>query len=153
MTVLAPERKAAFHAARTESLVNHPVRSYSFSVDQGHSGWILTARHIPGSPDLSGFACAYEGTIWIDVPTGKILRVESSAKNLPGQSPLEGVRSQTDYDFVDIDGTQYVLPIHTEIDSCERRTGVCFRNESTFHGYRKFQVDSQITLSPPPGIQ
>jgi len=148
VTVLAPERNATFKAGRTESVRNRQAKRYSFSVDQRHSAWILTTKNIPGSSDLSGFACAYQGTIWIDVVTGKILRIEMSAKDLPIRSPLLGALSQTDYDFVDIDGTQYVLPTRTETISCERRTGVCFRNESEFHGYKKFQVNSEMTFDP-----
>ena len=148
MTVLAPARDARFKAGRTETLRNRQVKRYSFSVDQRHSAWVLTAKNIPGSSDLPAFACAYQGTIWIDVSTGKILQVEMSAKDLPIRGPLLGVHSQTDYDFVDIDGMQYVLPTRTEAISCERRTGVCFRNESGFHGYKKFQVNSQMTFGP-----
>jgi hypothetical protein len=146
MAVLAPARNATFKTGRAESLRNRQVKRYSFSVDQRHSAWVLTTKNIPGSNDVSGFACAYQGTIWIDVATGKTLQVEMSAKDLPIRSPLLGVHSQTDYDFVDIEGTQYVLPTRSEAISCERRTGVCFRNESEFHGYKKFQVKSQMTF-------
>jgi hypothetical protein len=107
---------------------------------------ILDAKNIPGSKDLSAFACAYEGTIRIAVETGKILQVEMAVKDLPLRSPLLGVQSETDYDFVGIDGKQYVLPTRTEAISCERRTRVCFRNESLFQGYKKFQVNSQMTF-------
>lgn len=146
MTVLAPERNAKFKAERTESLRKRQVKRYRFSVDQKHSNWVLNAKNIPGSHDLPAFACAYEGAIWMDIQTAKILRVQMAAKDLPLGGPLDGVSSQTDYDFTDIDGTQYVLPAHTEAVSCEKRTGVCFRNSSDFHGYKKFQVNSQMVF-------
>lgn len=146
MAALAPERHAKLKAGRSESLRNRQVKRYSFAVNRRNSNWILSAKNIPGSRDLPASACGYEGAIWIDLATGKILRVQMSTKDIPLESPLTGVISQTDYDFTDIDGTQYVLPAHAESTSCEKRTGLCFRNVSEFRGYRKFSVNSDLTF-------
>jgi len=39
---------------------------------------------------------------------------------VPGQDALD----KMDYDFVDIEGTQYVLPMHAEVHSCWKRAGL-----------------------------
>jgi hypothetical protein len=144
--VLAPERNARFDAGHAESIRKRKVRRYKFSVDQKHSAWVLNAKNIPGSSDFPAFVCAYEGAIWVDLETAKILRVQMAAKDLPVGWPLDNINSQTDYDFIDIDGTPYVLPVNSESLSCETRAGVCFRNESAFHGYKKFQVNSEMVF-------
>lgn len=146
MAVFAPERHTKLKAGRSESLRNRQVKRYSFTVDRRHSNWILSAKNIPGYRDVSSFACGYEGSIWIDVEMGKTLRVQMFSTDMPIGSPLKGVISQTDYDFADIDGTQYVLPTHAETTSCEARRGLCFRNVSEFHGYKKFSVNSDLTF-------
>jgi len=49
-----------------------------------------------------------------------------------------------DYDWVDIAGTRYLLPVRSENLACFRGTLTCTKNEIEFKNYRKFEVESQV---------
>jgi hypothetical protein len=93
----------------------------------------------------------YTGSIWIDKENFRVLRIELSARNLPGGFPMDQVESAVDYDYVSIGEDKYLLPIHSEALSCGRGTSGrgasgCTRNVIEFRNYRKFTADTSITF-------
>ena len=63
---------------------------------------------------------------------------------MPKEFELDTVECAVDYDFVTIGDNRFLLPVHSEILSCERRNGYCSRNVIDFRDYRKFTADSSI---------
>jgi hypothetical protein len=145
--VLPPERAARFTNLRVDSVRNRAAYRYSFAVDKSHSSWDLTASNIPGASDVTGFSSAYTGTVWIDRDTGQTLRVQTATKDLPAGFSLEAVTAVTDFDFVKIGDTQYVLPVSSETVSCQRTTGVCLKNATVFKSYDRFDTSTSITFN------
>jgi hypothetical protein len=90
----------------------------------------------------------FTGSIWIDKESYRVLRIELSAHSFPAAFPLDTVESATDYDFVLIGASKYLLPVHSEALSCVRGTGDCSRNVIDFRNYRKFSADTSITFEP-----
>ena len=49
-----------------------------------------------------------------------------------------------DYDFADVGGQQFLLPLRSDVRS--REVGYVSWNEVSFSGYRKFAADATITF-------
>lgn len=84
------------------------------------------------------------GFIEVDQATNRVLRIYAVAQDLPPDFPVTNVTTLLDYDFVDISGQQYLLPLHALV-----RMGthwVQTRNEVSFEAYRKFGSDTTITF-------
>jgi hypothetical protein len=139
--VMSPITNADFHPARQTTIVNRPAWRYDFSVAQANSHWHITADDQTTQP-------SYTGSIWIDKENYRALRIELSARNLPGGFPLDQVESSIDYDYVLIADRKYLLPTHSEALSCARGGVDCSRNVTEFRDYRKFTADTSITFEP-----
>jgi hypothetical protein len=111
---------------------------YDYSVRQPRSHWHI----IP--PNGKGYAPAYTGAIWIDKETRRVVRIEQRTEAMPPDFPYSKAESTLDYDFVRIEGKQYLLPVHSENLSCHRGSVDCTRNDIEFRNYRKFTADSNV---------
>jgi len=138
-----PFTAAKFHFRRDSRAGSVMAKLYDFEVDREHSHWDIHA----GS---QSYMPAYTGSIWIDPQTARVLRIEMEAKGLPSDFPLDHVESATDYQNVRLgDLKQYLLPVHSEILSCQRGTNNCSRNVIDFRNYHKYTGESTITFGGP----
>jgi hypothetical protein len=96
------------------------------------------------SPDGRNVNPAYEGAIWVDRDTRRILRIEQRTTSLPMDYPISKVELALNYGFAKIDGKSYLLPAGSENLGCSRGSGACTRNVIDFRDYRKFTADSNI---------
>jgi hypothetical protein len=140
--VMSPLTDTDFHGKRLTSIANRSAWRYDFSVTQANSHWHLSSDGASAQP-------AFTGAIWLDQETGRALRIELSARNLPSSFPLDQVESSVDYDFVTIAGARYLLPSHSEALSCSSGGRNCSRNVTEFRDYRKFTADSTIKFDQP----
>jgi len=145
-TVLAPERSASFTHKRSEKIGDRATWRYEFAIDPAHSVWHLAADRLPGQPAPQTMTPAYGGAIWIDSETGQVLRIQMSARGLPEWFALRSVQSDTEYGFVHIGQSDYVLPTHSVSVTCARNGVVCLKNETTFRDYDKFTANSSVTF-------
>ena len=137
--VLSPATDARFFNKRSSTIVNRSATRFDFTVEQENSHWHVYASSQSYQP-------SYSGAIWIDKETSRVLRIEMSAKSMPGDFPLDTVESATDYDFVLISEGKFLLPVHSESLSCTRGSGQCSRNVIDFRNYRKFGADTSISF-------
>ena len=91
-------------------------------------------------------APAYQGAVWIDKDTGRVLRIEMQTLDLPQDFPMESVDSAVDYSFPNIGGESVILASHAETMGCQRDSKFCSRNVIDFRNYRKYTSESQITF-------
>ncbi len=141
--ILNPEHRAVFKDHQLDTAGSRPAWRYRFEIDRKHSGWDMAGDI---GPHLRmSIAPAYAGAIWIDRETGKVLRIEKSARGVPSRFPLRRIESSTDYSLVTIGGQNYMLPTGTETITCTRRDVTCFKNETVFENYRKFDASAHIT--------
>jgi hypothetical protein len=84
------------------------------------------------------------GLVFIDRDTKMVSRIHLECEGIPADFPIRSVTLDQDYDFADIGGQQYMLPLHSDVRSSEGH----YRswNEVTFGGYRKFGADASITF-------
>jgi hypothetical protein len=129
-----------FRPGVTATIANRKARTYRFSVKQEYSAWNLVSAGESYRP-------AFRGTVWIDVETGHVLRLEQQARGLPAQFPIDTAEIATDWEFVKLGGSEYVLPVHAESLICQRGSS-CYRNTIDFRNYRRFGSESNITFTP-----
>lgn len=93
----------------------------------------------------------YHGEIAIDAVTHMVLRIEQTI-DVPEQFPLEYSRSVGEYDFVDVGGKQYLLPVRWESWSADlpgnRRVEdqKRYHNVIAFQDYRKYEAESKVSF-------
>jgi Trypsin-like peptidase domain len=141
VNVFSPSTAAEFHFRRDGWTSGIDAKVYDFSVKRENSIWDLRF-------DSQVYAPAYEGSAWIDPKTGRVLRLEIEARNLPVDLPTDHVESATDYQYVRLGDAQELLPVHAEFLTCRRGTDNCSRNTIDFRGYRKFASEPSASAAP-----
>jgi len=86
------------------------------------------------------------GTIWIDKGTSRVVRIEQDARKIPPLFPFDTIETTADYDYVRLETQSFLLPVESEVLSCQRGTGICSRNKIEFRNYRKFGSESDISF-------
>jgi hypothetical protein len=140
LAVLSPGSGAQFVAKGRDLIRNRRALRYTFAVDRVHSVWSLPAEA------EARFSPAFDGTLWIDESSGQVLRITMSARGLADNYPSDTIESTIDYDLVKIADARYVLPVRSELLTCQRHGNLCFRNVSLFRDYKKFEADSSLTF-------
>ena len=138
--ILSPYTAANFRRTAEESVAGRKAYVYNYTVLQENSNWDIVA------PSGAKAAPAYNGSIWIDQETFHVLRIYERTDSLPKNFPFDKAESTLEYGFVRIDGSNYVLPTHAEILTCQAGSSACTKNEINFQNYRKFAADSKITF-------
>jgi hypothetical protein len=140
ISLFAPATRTEFHFNRTARIANINASVYSYRVAKEYSSWTVDA-------ETKTYRPGYEGSVWIDPSSFKVLRIEMAAVDLPSDFPLAKVESATDYDYILLGGTQrYLLPVHAEMLSCQRNSTICSRNVIEFRNYHKYTSESTVTF-------
>jgi hypothetical protein len=137
LALFSPSSAAHFQGGGATSLSGVSAQVYDFQVRAENSHWML---HI----DDQTLQPAYEGSVWIDPKTARVLRIEMQADNLPSNFPMDTVESAVDYSYVSIAGASVLLPVHAESLGCPRGPGDCSHNIIDFRNYHEFHVDVKI---------
>ncbi len=132
--------EAEFEWERWGKLRGRICHVYRFHVRQPKSKW-----HISWQRQLEAVP-GYRGLLYIDRDVPMVLRVTMEAVDLPPSFPIQEARTMLDYDFVDIAGNEYLLPLRSEMRMREGRLLV--RNQVEFRSYRKFGAEAIITFDP-----
>ncbi|MGA2195833.1 MAG: hypothetical protein ABSH40_11230 [Bryobacteraceae bacterium] len=131
--------QAVFHWEGWKTVRNRPAAVYSYQVEKAHSLYMLTF-------DPGGYqhrqVVAYHGVVEVDWESGGVLRLVYEAGGIPKDFPMQYARTTVDYDFAEVAGRRYLLPVksETETGSVVLRA----RNIVKFEEYRKFSADSTI---------
>ena len=120
------------------------VMAFHYSVAQVNSQWGIeyqkTQHIVP----------AYSGRIFLDKDTHVVLRATLNADDIPPTFPVKMATTILDYDYTDLSGHQFLLPIKSETQMSA--DGVLTRNDTEFRLYRKYSAESGITydITDPP---
>lgn len=109
---------------------------YDFSVPQPRSHWTIRYG--------TAIRPAFQGSVWIDPESARVLRIEMSSRRLPSTYEIDSVEMTVDYGWVSLSGKSFLLPVRSENLACVRGTFNCMKNEIEFRNYRKFEVESQV---------
>ena len=133
--IFEPESSAEFHWERWGTLRGHLSHVYSYRIDRAHSKETIDYNRqqqvTPG----------YHGLIFAQKGSNVILRV-TVEPDIPESFPIQEVRETIDYNYADISGQQFILPVSAEV--IMRSDRVANRNEIEFRAYRKYSADTSI---------
>jgi len=129
---------ASFKRRGNDKLGSRASLVFDFSVEQPNSHWEMV------SPDGRRYNPPFEGSVWIDQESRRVLRIEQRTTSMPNDFPSSKAELTLDFAFVKIDQKSYLMPAAAESLGCMRGSGACTRNVIEFKNYRKFTADSAI---------
>ena len=92
----------------------------------------------------------YHGLIYVDKDTHQVLRIALEADNIPPSFPVQEARETLDYDYVEISGQPFMLPLKAVVRM--RHDKYLTKNEIEFRLYRKFETGSTIKFDTPDAL-
>ncbi|HEX3747094.1 MAG TPA: hypothetical protein VHW09_24325 [Bryobacteraceae bacterium] len=125
-------------------LRSRPTHVYTFAIAAANSDYQVTAG---GMGDEDRVNVGQHGYVYIDDASKMVVRLTTVADQFPAGFDVRKVIQSLDYDFTDVGGTSYLLPLHSETILWAhpyRR-----RNETDFLQYRKFSADTTVTYDGP----
>jgi len=140
--IFDPETGTRFVRGSPDQIRGRRTVKFAFTVPRERSRFRVMA------PSELYYA-AYRGTLWIDVETDRVMRLEEQASGLPEAFPFDTVEMAIDYDFIRLETRTFLLPTESQALDCVRSTRVCMRNETSFRNYVKYQAESGIVFEPP----
>jgi hypothetical protein len=141
--VFAHRSEAEFAWDHGTTLRKRRAQVYTFRVTAARSHYRMSAV---GRGEQYTSAVGQHGLVYVDNATNRTVRIIAEADSIPADFPVHSATTTLDYDFVDIAGRQFLLPLRAEarMSTVDRQT----RNEVEFHSYRKFGADTSITYEP-----
>lgn len=136
--IFEPSTEAEFEWERWAKLRGKICHVYSFRVRQSRSKW-----HVSWQRQLE-IVPGYRGLVYVDRDVPMVLRVTMEAENMPASFPIQEAKSMLDYDFTDIAGSSFLLPLRSEMRM--RESKVLVKNQTEFRSYRKFGAEATITF-------
>lgn len=115
----------------------------SFRVTPEHSTYHLAYGFV-GQGGRDSTIVGQDGFVYIDRETHRVLRIWSEANSIPWDFPVRESSTVLDYDFADISGKRYLVPLRADvrIGATEMHT----RNVLEFQNYQKFGADATISF-------
>jgi hypothetical protein len=155
--IFDPESVALFQSEPPERIRRRSVTVYSYAVPRARSRYKLQY----GAEET---ITAYHGRLYVDAASGRVLRL-TMAVDPPEAFPIQETATILDYDYRDVGGTQYLLPVHAEVRTTERmreRRGdlagrritrpsnvpMRYHNIVEFRDYHKYAIESKIGFDP-----
>ena len=137
LILFSSDTNARFRSGGASSISGISAQVYHFEVSKGNSRWTV---HV----ESQTLVPAYEGSVWVDPRTARVLRIEMQARDIPPDFPMDTIESAVDYSNVWIGGKSFLLPVHAESLGCPRGAGDCSHNIIDFRNYHEFRVDVKI---------
>jgi len=141
--IFDPETATEFDWDHWATLRGKRMYVFSFKVPESRSKYTIYAEEAHRT-----VTSGYHGLIYADRDTKMVMRFKMECDTIPSDFPVKEVKLDVNYDFTDIAGHQYVLPLKTELRS--RDTHDMIWNEAEFHLYRKFGAETSITFDSDP---
>lgn len=141
-----PESKTEFKVLTTDVIRNQPalVYDYEILVENNRNGGV-GFKTPNGQKDFTftTVPAGEKGRVWIDRKDGRVLRIEFKATDIPPDFQVRAFESSVDYDWVEIAGEKYLLPVLSDNKFTSRNNGQLFqdRNLIRFKNYQRYGTD------------
>jgi len=143
--LFTPVTGAKFSWARHSLLRGRPVYVFNFQVSRAGSRWRLSYSAGPEGSRSQEIVTAYAGLVYVDKETERTLRVAMQAEAIPSTFPIQKASTRLDYDFIDISGVEFLLPLKAQVRMRAGREMT--RNDVEFRLYRKFSAEATISFT------
>ncbi len=145
------ETDAEFRWARHSLLRGRPVFVFHIRVPLRRSNWTLESSGGPPSDSARRIRAGYTGLVYIGKDSGRVLRILMEAEDIPTSFPISEARSRLDFDFIDISGQDFLLPLKAQ--AFLRSGRLLTRNDLEFRLYRKFTAEATISFEEIEGLE
>lgn len=129
---------ARFTWARHSLLRGKGVYVFNVHVPQRRSRWRLSYEK------SNEIIAGYTGLVYVDKESERVLRIDVKATEIPSDFPLQDATTKLDYDYIDISGQTFLLPLKGRVGMRDGR--VLSRNDVEFRLYRKFSAEATISF-------
>jgi len=141
--VFQPSAKAEFHWKEADALGGGTVQVFDFRVAKENSVFRVTAT-TTGQQLLVSF----HGLVFIDSATRSVRRITLVADDLPKDFPTRATSIAVDYDYVVINGHDYLMPVAAEVRVKQGRHQSTL-NTIEFRDYRRYASSTRILNFTP----
>jgi hypothetical protein len=143
--VFDPTSKADFVWDHWTTLRKRPAHVYFFRIPIFDSKFTLEFRTKAGRERTVAGA---HGFVYVDRETHRVMRIERQAESVPRDFPIQQASSSVDYDFTEVGGNPYLLPLRasSQMQYLQLRS----RNEVEFRAYRKFSGEATLSFGDVP---
>ena len=144
-----PESKTDFKILTTDVVRNQPslVFEYEILIENNKNGGV-GFKTPNGAKDFSftTVPAGEKGKVWIDRKNGRVLRIEFKATDIPADFRVRAYESSIDYDWVEIAGEKFLLPIISDnrFTSAEANKLFQARNLIRFKNYQRYGSEVRI---------
>ncbi len=143
--LFSTESKADFKEIRKEDFHGSKTALYEFSVKKANSAHTITDKTSGKS-----VVTAYQGSVWIDLESARVLRIEQSATDIQRGFPINVAEGAVEYDWITVSGKKYMMPIYAEVILGSEADRFYSRNVIEMRNYRIFETDVKMILEEPP---
>ena len=141
--IFDPQTATEFNWERWATLRGKRMYVFSFHVQQLHSQYTIYSEAVQRT-----VIAGYHGLVYADRDTKMVMRIKLEVENLPVDFPVQSVDLDMNYDFMNISGQPYLLPLKSEIRSREGKFLV--KNEVEFRLYNRFGAETNIQFGDVP---
>ena len=143
--LFADTTKAEFQAVDTDTINGRRAIIYDYVVKLENSKQTLKVTEARGMEPLVT-RVGYRGRVWIDREAFRVLRIEVISTDIPQYFPITAAVNTIDYDWVEISGRKYLLPVRSEVELTTRYKQQTYqtRNEIRFRNYQRFGSEVKI---------
>lgn len=136
--IFEPSTQAHFEWDHWATLRGQRAMAFSYHVSRDRSQYHLIVDK------GRGIITAYRGLVYVDAQIHVVLRVTVVAENIPADFPVKSAVDILDYDYTDISGHKFLLPLKAEVQA--NLGDYVTKNHKEFRIYRKYSADSTITF-------
>jgi hypothetical protein len=137
-SIFDPDSQTSFRWESWKNVRRRPVGVYAYHVEESNSRYYVKSGE-PGNVHQA--IVGFHGTIEIDRETGEVIHLDHIADHIPSELHMSRAVTEVDYDFMDVAGKRYLLPVHSQTHMDGKAS---LKNDSTFRDYRKFDVGSKV---------
>jgi len=156
-----PESKTEFKLLTTDVVHDQPtlVFDYEIKIENNKDGGVgFKTASGPKDYTFTSVPAGAKGKVWMDRKTGRVMRIEFKATDIPADFRVKAYESSIDYDWVTIAGEKYLLPVLSDnrFTSSEGRQLFQSRNLIHFKNYQRYGTDVIILdedVKPEPEVK
>lgn len=148
--VFSPVSDAEFRFSQEVKLKSIPALVFEFRVDQWSNELYYLHAFYSSGWGVTLFP-AYHGRVWLNKSTFQLMRMERGTADIPHSFPISRATAVIEYSDVPLgDGSDFVLPGKSEIETCERgELSECAHNVVRFTNWHKFRAKTRILSMEP----
>lgn len=139
------ESQATFKEARKETFKGRPTVMFEYAVKKANSSNTITDK-------TSGrtITTAYSGTIWVDVETARVLRIEQASEDVQRGFPINVAESAVEYEWIKVGEQKYLLPVFAEVLLGSDINRTYSRNVIELKNYKVFETGIKMVIEKEP---